>query len=63
MQNECNDVDRAYKKKLKKMMVVRDEKLAANKKVISDVEVYVVATIRAARAKLANGYAKVPNPI
>ncbi len=45
------------------MIAVREEKLAANKKVISDVEVQVVTMIRVARSKLTNLNALLPKPI
>jgi hypothetical protein len=63
MKDECDDTLLAHKEKLTKMIAVREEKLKANKKVTSDVEVSVVTTIRAARTKLAYSNAIVPIPI
>jgi hypothetical protein len=45
------------------MIEVREEKLAANKKLTSDVEIEVVTVIRAAKAKLTNLNAICPKHI
>lgn len=52
MQTETLDAARIYKNKMIEMNAAREKKTEANKKIISDVELQIVNSLKAARTKL-----------